>query len=209
MEQEQPAGGDTSGAVWRLSRLLFRYGNRLFVVPWHRAGLAAWLGTPLAGSQLLLTTRGRRSGLLRPTPLGYIIAEGSAWVLAGYGPSTLWFRNLLADPSVEVRLPGRAPFGATAEAVDDPAVRARIIPALIRSMPLPGCMIGTNIWTATDDRILDLVSWVPLVRLRAPDGPLVPGPDDPGGWAWTWRQGLVALVLLAALRLRDTSSRRH
>ena len=206
---DEAAAAATSGIGWRLSRVLFRYGNRVLAIPLHQAGLSAWLGTPLTGCQLLLTTTGRRSGLQRPTPLGYLVAEGSAWVLAGYGPSTLWFRNLLADPSVEVRLPGRAPFGATAEAVDDPAVRARIIPALIRSMPLPGCMIGTNIWTATDDRILDLVSWVPLVRLRASDGPLVPGPDDPGGWAWTWRQGLVALVLLAALRLRDTSSRRY
>lgn len=197
----QAIAGDTSGAGWRISRLLFRYGNRLFAVPWHRAGLAAWLGNPLTGCQLLLTTTGRRSGLPRWTPLGYLVAEGSAWVLAGYGPSTLWFRNLLADPNVELRLPGRMPFAATAEIAEAPEVRARIVPALVRSMPLPGCMIGTNAWTATDERILGLVAWVPLVRLRPRSGPLVPGPDDPGGWGWTWRQGLVALVILAALRM--------
>lgn len=205
----EPAAVDTSGAGWRLGRLLFRYGNRLVAVPLHRAGLSAWLGNPVTGCQLLLTTTGRRTGLPRPTPLGYIVAEGSAWVLAGYGQSTLWLGNLLADPAVEVRLPARRPLAATATVIDDPAVRARIVPALVRSMPLPGCSIGTNAWTARDERILELVSWVPLVRLRPTDGPLVAGTDDPGGWGWAWRQGLIALVLLAALRVRTAPPRRR
>lgn len=204
--------GDTSGLASRASRTMFRYGNRLLAVPLHRAGLAAWLGNPVTGCQLLLTTTGRRTGLPRPTPLGYIVAEGCAWVLAGYGPSTLWLGNLLADPAVQVRLPARPPFAATAEPVDDPAVRARIVPALVRSMPLPGCSIGANVWTASDERILALVDWVPLVRLQPADAPLVAGPDDPGGWGWTWRQGLVALVGAAAFRVlwsRRPRSRRR
>jgi deazaflavin-dependent oxidoreductase (nitroreductase family) len=196
----QDARVDTSGIGWRLSRTAFRYGNRVLAVPLHRAGLAAWLGNPLTGCQLLLTTTGRRSGLPRQTPLGYLVAEGSAWVLAGYGPSTLWLRNLQAEPRVEVRLPGREPFAATAVVVDDPAARRRIVPALVRSMPLPGCSIGTNVRTAPDERILELVDWVPLVRLQPLDGALDAGADDPGGWGWVWRQGLVALVCLALLR---------
>ncbi len=191
---------DTSATGWRLSRTMFRYGNRAFVVPLHRAGLSAWLGNPLTGCQLLLTTIGRRSALPRHTPLGYLVAEGAAWVLAGYGPSTLWLHNILTDPRVEVRLPGREPLAATAAVVDDPDVRRRIIPALVRSMPVPGCSIGANVWTAPDERLLELVDWVPLVRLRPVEGPLDAGPDDPGGWGWVWRQGLAALVCLAALR---------
>ncbi len=192
----------------RASRSAFRWLNRLFAVPVHRAGLAAWLGTPLTGCQLLLTTTGRRSGLPRFTPLGYIVAEGSAWVLAGYGPSTLWFRNLLVEPRVTVRLPARRPFDAIAEPVDDPEVRARIIPALVRSMSLPGFSIGTNVLTASDERILELVCWVPLVRLT-PEGPaLVAGPDDPGGRGWVWRQTAVALAVLAGLLVLRRRPRR-
>ncbi|HYM84742.1 MAG TPA: nitroreductase family deazaflavin-dependent oxidoreductase [Candidatus Dormibacteraeota bacterium] len=182
----------------RLSRTAFRYGNRWFVVPLHRAGLAAWLGSPLAGCQLLLTTTGRRSGLPRDTPLGYLVAEGAAWVVAGYGPSTLWYRNLLEDPRGVVRLPARLPFAAVAVPVHDPVVRARIIPRLVRSMPLPGCMIGTNVWTATDERILQLVNWVPLVRIAPVEGRLIAGADDPGGHGWVWRQAVVTLVAVAA-----------
>jgi len=193
-----PAGG--TGRAWPLSRLAFKYLNRWAVVPFHRAGLSAWLGTPVAGWQLLLTTVGRTSHLRRDTPLGYLVADGAAWVLAGYGPSTLWYRNLLAEPRVDVLLPGRPPFRAIAEEILDPAVRARIIPPLVRSMRLPGAMIGTDPEAASDQRILDLTAWVPLVRLRPEEGELEPGPDDPGGLGWVWRQALLAVLSVAILR---------
>ena len=112
------------------------------MVPFHRAGLAAWLGNPLTGWQLLLTTTGRRSGLPRFTPLGYLVADGAAWVLAGYGSATLWYRNLVADPAVEVLLPARPPFAAGATEILDPVLRDPIIPRLVRSMVLPGAMVG-------------------------------------------------------------------
>lgn len=195
-----PAGATEAGVTSDRSRSMFKTVNRWFAVPVHRAGLAAWLGTPFTGCQLLLTTTGRKSGARRDAPLGYFVAEGAAWVLAGYGPTTHWYRNLLADPAVEVLLPGRPPFSARAEEVLDPVVRARIIPALVRSMSLPGGLIGTNPATASDERILELVAWVPLVRL-VPDGaPLVAGPDDPGGTAWVWRQAVVLVASLVVLR---------
>jgi deazaflavin-dependent oxidoreductase (nitroreductase family) len=160
------------------SQTAFRHANRWFVVPPHRTGLAAWLG----GWQCLVTTIGRTSGLRRDTPLGYIVMDGAAWVMAGYGPRTQWHRNILADPRVDLRLPGRRPFAALAEEARDPDLRARVIPPLCRSMALPGLMIGCVPATSTDERILDCVSWVPLMRIRPADGSsLAPGTDDPGG----------------------------
>ena len=108
--------------------------------------------------------------------------------MAGYGPRTQWYRNILAEPRVDLRLPGQAPFAALAEEVRDPGVRARVIPPLCRSMAVPGLMIGCLPATSTDERILDCVSWVPLVRIRPADGgALVPGAEDPGGRGWVWR----------------------
>lgn len=182
------------------SRIFFKYANRWLMVPFHRAGLAAWLGTPLTGWQCLITSTGRKSGVRRHTPLGYLVADGSVWVLAGYGPATLWYRNLLAEPAVEVLLPGRAPLPAHAREILDPAVRARIVPALVRSMALPGGLIGCNPLTATDERILGLTAWVPLIRLEPDGSPLVAGPDDPGGLGWIWRQALLALVTVLVVR---------
>lgn len=178
--------------------------NRWFMVPALRLGLGAWVGTPFGGYILLLRVRGRRSGLVRETPLSYFLVEGAVWVMAGFGPRTEWFRNLQADPIVEVWLPGRV-LRCRAEAAADPATRARIIPALTRAVGVPGAMVGCNPWTASDERILDLLSWVPLVRLSPVGGPIAAGPDDPGGRAWIWRQGLVlwltGWLLWAGLRV--------
>jgi deazaflavin-dependent oxidoreductase (nitroreductase family) len=196
-----PSFSPTFQAIFDASRTAFKYLNRYGMVPFHRAGLAAWLGSPVAGWQCLLTTTGRRSGLPRHTPLGYLVADGAAWVLAGYGPSTLWYRNVLDDPRTTLLLPGRPPIAALATEVRDPSVRARIIPALARSMALPGAMIGCFPPTATDERILGCVSWVPLVRIAPADGAaLAAGPDDPGGLGWTWRQALAVGVSIVGLR---------
>ena len=181
--------------------------NRLLMIPLHRAGLAAWIATPVGGYMLLLRVRGRQSGIVREIPLSYLVAEGSVWVLAGFGPRTQWYRNLLVHPEVEVRLPGRS-FRAAAAEETDPAVRARIMPALARAAGLPGLMIGVNPWSAGDRAILQALDWVPLVGLDPAQGPVAAGSDDPGGRAWLWRQGLVvALVALKAWGVRWTLRR--
>ena len=199
-----------STSATEASHSAFRWLNRGFMVPLHRAGLAAWLGNPATGWQLLLTTTGRRSGLPRDTPLGYVVAEGAAWVMAGYGEGTLWYKNLQADPQVQVLMPARPPFAALATPVDDPAARARIIPRLARSMALPGSMIGAVPNAISDERIITLTEGVPLIALRPANGDtLVAGPDDPGGHAWIARQlGAAAAALLVIRALGWLVSRR-
>jgi len=193
---DPPELSGAAAAASEASRRFFRIANRCGMIQLHRAGLSAWLGNPLTGYQLLLTTTGRKTGLRRDTPLEYILAEGAAWVMAGYGPKTQWYRNLLADPRVEVLLPGRQAFAGTAEEVLDPAVRERIVVALARATGLPGFLIGANPWTAPDEAILRLVAWVPLVRIAPLAGPLAAGPDDPGGFAWIPRQVAATLATL-------------
>ncbi len=167
----------------------FKILNQRFMIPIHRAGLGAWLSTPIGGYMLLLRARGRKSGVMRETPLGYLVAEGSAWVLAGFGPRTEWYRNLCADAHVEVWMPGGRHAAIAVEELD-PAVRARILPPLLRSMGGPGLMIGVNPWTASDEAIIEALAWVPLIRISPDDGPLEAGPDDPGGYNWIWRQAI-------------------
>jgi deazaflavin-dependent oxidoreductase (nitroreductase family) len=193
------------GGIWALAapplHALFRAFNRWFMVPAHHAGMGAWVSTPVGGWILLLRVRGRRSGVIRETPLNYLIDDGAVWVIAGFGSRTQWYRNLLVEPGVEVRLPGRR-FAGTADEVLDPAVRARIIPPLVRSTGLPGMMVVPSPWTTPDEEILDATAWVPLIRIRMRDGSAVEaGPDDPGGWAWVWRQAIVLAASLAGWRL--------
>lgn len=71
-----------------------------------------WNGVPT----LLLTTRGRRSGQARRTPLIYGRDGDRYLVVASAGGADAapsWYRNLSADPNVRVQVGNRA-FTATA-----------------------------------------------------------------------------------------------
>jgi deazaflavin-dependent oxidoreductase (nitroreductase family) len=173
----------------------FLVANRTVAAPALRAGLGPLLATPAGGSILLLRTRGRRSGLTREAPLGYVIRDGSIYVCAGFGRATAWLANLLADPSVEVVLPG-ARIRATAHEVTDRAEYDIVLPQLIRALGVvgaatvpaalpPGAGVSDT-WFAT----------LPLVGIR-PTG-MLPGPWDPGGRGWVG-VALIEMVLLALL----------
>ncbi len=80
---------------------------------------------------LILTTKGRRSGQPRPTPLIYGTHDGDYLVVASKGGSDeppAWYRNLSDDPDVEVQVEGdrfRAP-ARTAEAEEKPDLWRRM-----------------------------------------------------------------------------------
>jgi deazaflavin-dependent oxidoreductase (nitroreductase family) len=82
-----------------------------------------------AYSMLLLTTTGRRSGLPRRTALTFQPLDGRYLVLAGMGTRSDWYRNLLAQPRVEVRIGARR-FAARAEPVLEPARRRMLAPGI-------------------------------------------------------------------------------
>jgi deazaflavin-dependent oxidoreductase (nitroreductase family) len=195
---DPPADGALHG-LDPIAHRAFKALNRYFMIPMHRAGLGAWLGSPIGGCMLLLRVRGRKSGIVRETPLNYLVADGSVWIVAGFGPQTEWYRNLLADPTVEVVLPTRRLTGTAVE-VRSPVVRARILPALLRATGLPSFLAGVNPWTATVAQVTDALDFVPLIRIDPADGWLDPGPDDPGGRAWIWRQALVLVASLVVVR---------
>jgi len=65
---------------------------------------------------LLLTTIGRKSGQPKVTPLNYQGVDGNYVVVAskgGYADNPLWYKNLDANPDVEVQA-GKARFKARA-----------------------------------------------------------------------------------------------
>jgi deazaflavin-dependent oxidoreductase (nitroreductase family) len=89
---------------------------------------------------LILTTKGRRSGQPRPTPLIYGTHDGDYLVVASKGGSDAppaWYRNLSDDPEVEVQVEGDR-FRARAR-----TAAAEEKPELWRRM--------AEIWPAYDD----------------------------------------------------------
>jgi deazaflavin-dependent oxidoreductase (nitroreductase family) len=167
--------------------------NRWVVAPAVRAGLGPLFSTPLTGSMMLLRTTGRRSGLPREAPLGYVISDGSVYCCAGFGRRTAWYRNLVADPRVEAILPTSAIAGL-AETVTDPTEWSRVFPAYVRALGLIGRLTLGDVGTADEERLAAIRAQLPLVRIR-PTG-LASGPADPGGGLWIVVQTLAAVVVI-------------
>ncbi len=67
---------------------------------------------------LLLRHTGRRSGKQYATPLQYEQIEGAYYIGAARGTNADWFRNIQANPRVQVQIRGKI-YAGTAEAVTD------------------------------------------------------------------------------------------
>jgi deazaflavin-dependent oxidoreductase (nitroreductase family) len=210
----EPASGSTTLPYGpRLNRALgpmqraFGIVNRWFAVPALQAGLGPLFSTPLTGSMMVLRTTGRTSGLRREAPLGYLIRDGAVYCCAGFGVRTAWFRNLVAEPRVEVLLPTTA-FAGIAERVTDRGEFDRVFPSYVRALGIIGRLTIGDLTTADPARVEPFWQSLPLVRIR-PTG-IAPGPADPGGGQWVlvqaaWLIAFVALARTVAGRLR----RRH
>lgn len=87
---------------------------------------------------LLLTTKGRKSGLPRTTPLQYEEDQGEYYVGSARGVHADWIRNILACPEVEVQVKERC-FQARAEVVMDKDRVADFLKLRLRRHPI---MVG-------------------------------------------------------------------
>jgi deazaflavin-dependent oxidoreductase (nitroreductase family) len=187
-------------AVLTPLRTGFRVFNRWFAAPLIRAGGGPLLATPVAGSILLLRTTGSKSGLVREAPLGYAVIDGRVVVVAGYGRGAHWFRNAIANPSVEVLLPG-ALMAGRAEEITEPGPRRAAFRTLIQSMGVVGGLTLGDVRGRSDAEVDVLAEAFPILAITPTA--ILPGPFDPGGVGtrlntalWT---GLTAIGVAAAV----------
>jgi len=96
---------------------------------WSRGRVGGRVGrSPI----LLLTTRGRRSGKARTTPLLYLRDGADVAIVASYGgrpQHPAWYLNILSDQQVDVQI-GSESFHATARTAS-PEERNRLWPKLV------------------------------------------------------------------------------
>lgn len=112
--------------LWRL----LRFPPRLL----YRLGLGPSYGRLV----LLLTTTGRKSGVPHVTPLQYEEVNGKIIVVAARGQQADWFRNIIVNPRVEVRVKSRR-FSGRAETVTDLVQITDFLTLRLRRHPI---MIG-------------------------------------------------------------------
>lgn len=189
-----------------LLRRAFRRFNRFMVVLW-RLGLHRWgVSNPYAGFIMVLTHTGRRSGLPRRTPLNFAVIRGDVYCVAGFGAGSDWYRNLLADPAVQVWLPDGAWWAGQATDVTDALPDAERLAAVRQVLVASGFaayLAGLNPRKVDDATLAAATASYRLVRIRRTTA--LTGPGGPGDLAWVWPPVATALAVTWAF----ARSRRH
>jgi deazaflavin-dependent oxidoreductase (nitroreductase family) len=106
------------GRPGRLQRLVFRAPIALY-----RDGIAEIMRRRCV---MLLTTIGRRSGLPRTNGVSFMPVDDHFVIFSGWGVRSDWYRNVLANPEVSIRV-GRREMPATAVPVTDPGRRQELM----------------------------------------------------------------------------------
>jgi deazaflavin-dependent oxidoreductase (nitroreductase family) len=178
-------------------RQMFKLGNR-FMVLLFRLGLGNWGNRPETSQVMVLVHRGRKSGLLRKTPVNYAVVDDVIYCTAAFGQRADWYRNVLADPHVQVWLPDGWYAGEAEEVPDDDAQRNALMrQVLIASGFAAPLFAGVNPKTASDAQLAEISASYRLIRIYPTEA--CTGPGGPGDLAWIWP--LSSAVLLGLLFL--------
>jgi deazaflavin-dependent oxidoreductase (nitroreductase family) len=168
-------------------RSAFRILNRFMLLLW-RLGLGSTMAGPRRGYVMVLVTTGRKTGKRRPAPLNFAADPGVVYCLAGFGRSTHWLVNLLADPRCEVWLPDGRRLAGTAEIVTEESERIALVRRLLVRAGYAAEIFEPDIdpRTASDDEIAALGRryGVRYEAVRIQLQGAVGGPGGPGGLRW-------------------------
>ena len=87
-------------------RKTFHKMNRFMVFMW-KIGMGKWINIwpAVIGRIMVIKHLGRKSGKEYLTPVNYAIVDGEIYCTAGFGSISDWYRNILANPEIELWLP--------------------------------------------------------------------------------------------------------
>jgi deazaflavin-dependent oxidoreductase (nitroreductase family) len=181
----------------------FKYFNRFMLMLW-RLGLGPWVNAwPEVGGRIMVITHtGRKSGLRRRTPVNYALVDGEIYCTAGFGPTSDWYRNIVAQPQVEVWLPDGWWVGV-AEEVTDTRLRAPLMRQVLIASGFAAYAAGIDPATLTNEELSAATADYRLIHIRRTEART--GRNGPGDLAWVWP--LAAFVLLVMRPFRRRRSR--
>ena len=180
-----------------LMRRIFWFLNKFFMVPMFQFGFGPFFGNPFTGYIMVVKAIGRKTGKMRPTPVNYAIHKGNVYCISGGRKTSDWFKNLLANPELELILPGGNIYARMEEATD-PEERRVVARQILKNAGFAGFFEGYNPFTITDAELAEKIADLPVLRFK-PLG-LGSGPSDAGGWTWIW--AFVITVVLIVLLVR-------
>ena len=184
----------------RLLKQGFRYLNVFMVWMW-RLGLGRLVNLWPAGTGriLVLGTTGRRTGLKRYNGVNYAELNGEIYCLAGFGGGSDWYRNLRANPQVEVWLPDSW-YAALAEDVTGGAGHTTIVRQVLIASGFAARLEGIEPKLISDEEVNRRTASYRLVKLHL-TGPRT-GRGGPGDLAWVWPAATLFLLLTRPTRRR-------
>lgn len=179
----------------------FKYFNHFMLGMW-RLGLGKWMNRKeLSGQIMVLTHKGRKTGLLRRTPVNYAIVDGELYCTAGFGAGSDWYKNILSDPEVEVWLPDGW-WAGLAEDVSTSDTRLLIMRQVLIASGFAARAAGVDPEKITSEELAAATEKYRLVHIRRTRA--CTGPGGPGDLAWIWP---VATMILLPLALRPRRRR--
>ena len=178
----------------------FKQFNRGMLLIW-RLGLGQWLNAwpDVGGRILVITHTGRVSGLKRRTPLNYAIVGDDIFITAGFGEGADWYRNIKADPQVEVWLP-QGWWSGIVEEVSDPSLRLPMLRQVLIGSGVVAPMVGVRPRVMSDEQLDQATHTYRLLRIRRVQA--LTGPGGPGELAWIWPLATFLLLPLVFKRRR-------
>ncbi|OGO72628.1 MAG: hypothetical protein A2Z49_08645 [Chloroflexi bacterium RBG_19FT_COMBO_56_12] len=189
---------DESKPIEQAVRQGFKIFNHFMIAMW-RLGLGGWVNfwPSVVGRIMVIKHYGRRSGLVRRTPVNFARVGDEIFCVAGYGERTDWYRNVCANPHVEVWLPDGWWEGVVEE-IKGREGRVDLIRQVLIASGFIAYAAGINPRKMDDAALDEVTAKYRLMCIRL--GAARTGVGGPGELGWIWPLATMILFPLVFLR---------
>lgn len=114
---------------------------------------------------MVLGIKGRKTGKVRYTPLTYARIGPAIYCYQGREMKGQWYLNLLANPEVEVLLPGGR-FSGLGEEIHETGEKIQAMRRILQGSGQNRSMYGFDPEAATDEVVMENTRNIPVIRIR-------------------------------------------
>lgn len=180
------------------TRKAFKLLNHFMIVMW-RLGLGGMVNFWPAGVGRIMVIKhyGRKSGLARLTPVNYTLVKDEIYCVAAYGEKADWYRNVHANPGVEVWLPNGWWEGRVEE-IQGQEGRVDLIRQILIASGFAAYTVGLDPHKMDDAALDEATAKYRLLHIKR--GAARTGTGGPGDLSWIWPLATMILLPLALIK---------